>query len=104
MSNINPTIAAYMAWFTPPPAKPAKHPGWKIVSEALAGPSRYCEECKYMHHEVERVPYGEGTAPMGVSECVLGDRPGESPEDCPAYQAHLQSLADDPTEEAEVQP
>lgn len=72
--------------------------GWMFVGKTFQDGSHHCDECSYCTTSGAMHPYGEGFAHEAYSTCDLGQRPSERPTDCPAYAAHLESLAEQPTE------
>lgn len=63
---------------------------WGIVGKAFQDCAPQCEECGFCKVTIENHPYGMGTAPETLVDCVLGERASDQPEQCPAYQAQLE--------------
>ncbi|CAN7324225.1 hypothetical protein LJR084_001876 [Variovorax sp. LjRoot84] len=71
---------------------------WAIVGAAFQDADPRCEECSHCSVEVEQVPYGEAYMPMTSSECTLGQRASDRPEQCPAYLEHVRQMAEEAAE------
>jgi hypothetical protein len=65
---------------------------WMFVGAAFQKPSVHCETCSYCEHKGQMVGFDEGSGYDAWQECGLSAFRGDKPEDCPAYQAHLQEL------------
>lgn len=100
--NLHPIIHAALRPWIPP--GPPRHPGWRIAAEAFARSDPACEECRHSHIEGTLAPYGADQPIDAISMCRLGQNAHDKPEDCPAYQAHVQRLAGNSTEETNLQP
>lgn len=59
---------------------------WQVVGKAFQDSHPACEECSYHKVTPERRPYGIGYATEWLSDCTLGERGSDKPEQCPAFQ------------------
>ncbi|MEJ7685659.1 MAG: hypothetical protein WKG52_00920 [Variovorax sp.] len=71
---------------------------WAVVGAAFQDADPACEECSHCSVEVDHAPYGEGHAAYTSSECTLGQRASDRPEQCPAYLEHVRQAAEEAAE------
>lgn len=63
---------------------------WGIVGKAFQDCAPQCEECRFCKVTPEHHPYGMGYATEWLTDCTLGERASDQPEQCPAFAAQLE--------------